>query len=134
VLTNLLATAGGAVGVAAPGPGATALQEVIRTINDRARRGRPRPRRHDSRRHRPRWHRAPDADHHEARAKTPARPGFYAYRASIGTVKMAKNKRSAKITITCPAIARKGCCLVTLSGNFGAKKAFAVSRSCSCGR
>ena len=32
MLTNLLATAGGAVGVAAPGPGATALQEVLRTI------------------------------------------------------------------------------------------------------
>ena len=54
----------------------------------------------------------------------PAQPGFTAYAASVRTIKVAKTRRSAKLTISCPAAAPKGC-LVTLKGSVAGKRAFA---------
>jgi hypothetical protein len=49
--------------------------------------------------------------------------GFTAYRATVGAIKVASNRRSAKVTVSCPVAAPKGC-LVTLNGLIAGKKAF----------
>jgi hypothetical protein len=50
--------------------------------------------------------------------------GFTAYRATVGAIKVASNRRSAKVTVSCPASAPKGC-LVALNGVVAGRKAFA---------
>ena len=51
-------------------------------------------------------------------------PAFTAYRATVTKiVKVAKNRKSAKVTVSCPSTAPKGC-LVTLDGTAAGKKAF----------
>ncbi|HEV7804696.1 MAG TPA: hypothetical protein VGO80_02670 [Solirubrobacteraceae bacterium] len=121
VLTGLLATASAALGASVLSPAATALQGLIRAIGGVLASaglfpdGTPAP--------------APGTTPRPAPlatqpASTVERPGFGAYRASIGAVRVAKNRRSAKISITCPAMAPKGC-LVTLNGTVAGKR-FAV--------
>jgi hypothetical protein len=44
-----------------------------------------------------------------------ANAGFTAYRASIGTIRVAKKRSSAKFTLSCPPSAPRGC-LVKVSG------------------
>jgi hypothetical protein len=51
--------------------------------------------------------------------------GFTAYRARLGGIKLAANRRSAKVTVSCPSAAPKGC-LVGLNGVVAGKKAFAA--------
>jgi hypothetical protein len=114
LLWGLLATASGAVGTAVPGPVATALQGVIRTIAALlgAAPGTP----GGTTQH-------PTASKPGGAAGQPATGGFYAYRASIGAIKVARNRRTATVTISCPSSAPKGC-LVTLDGAVGGMKAF----------
>ena len=56
---------------------------------------------------------------------TAPRPGagFTAYRAAVVSIKVAKNRKSAKIRVSCPSIAPKGC-YVALSGVVAGKRAF----------
>ena len=49
---------------------------------------------------------------------------FTAYRATFGSVKVAKNRRTATVAVSCPSLAPKGC-LVVLDGVVAGKKAFA---------
>lgn len=125
-LQGLLAAARIAAGSAAPGPGATALQTVIGTIGGLLGAttspvgGTTTP------------STTPPSTTPPKPGATIPRPGgttakpgagFTAYRASIGSVKVAKNRKRAKIRISCPAIAPRGC-LVTLRGVVAGKKAF----------
>jgi hypothetical protein len=58
-------------------------------------------------------------------AAAAAKPAaFTGYRASVGSIKVAKNRRSAKMTVSCPAAAPVGC-VVTLKGVVAGRKAFA---------
>ncbi len=57
-------------------------------------------------------------------AAKPAPAVFKAYRASVGTIKVAKSRKTASVSVSCPALAPKGC-LVTLDGVVAGKKAFA---------
>jgi hypothetical protein len=118
LLQGLLATASAAAGIAAPGLGATALKGLIGTIGgllgipSGAPGGTPAgPTPHPT-------------SKPGATAGGTAAGGFYAYRASIGTIKVARDRRTASVRISCPAIAPKGC-LVTLDGAVGGQKAFA---------
>jgi hypothetical protein len=120
MLTGLLNTAKAAIGTAAPGPGATALQGVIDTLQTvlagtGAVPGGTTPG-------------TGTKPGTTTKPKTGAANGgqaaFRAYRATIGSVKVAKNRRSATMTLACPGSAPKGC-LVAIDGVVAGKKAFA---------
>jgi hypothetical protein len=48
---------------------------------------------------------------------------FRAYRATVGSLKVAKNRKTATMSVSCPATAPKGC-LVTLDGLVAGRQAF----------
>lgn len=51
--------------------------------------------------------------------------GFTGYRATLGSLKLAKSRKSAKVKVSCPASAPKGC-LVRVTGKVGGKKGTAT--------
>ena len=116
-LQHLLTTAGVAAGAAAPGPGATALQTVIGTLGGLL--GLT-----------PGGGTVPNTNLPKPGTLLPGggtapRPGagFTAYRAAIVSVRVAKNRKSVTIRVSCPSIAPKGC-YVALSGVVAGKRAF----------
>ena len=56
-----------------------------------------------------------------------ATAAFTRYRATITSLKVASNRRSAKLTLSCPAAAPKGC-VVKLKGAISGRKAFAAKQ------
>jgi hypothetical protein len=121
LVTSLLSTLQTAVGTAAPGVDTTPLQTVIGTLQGvlgATPAGSPTTKPAAT---------AKPATTTKPATSTAARPvqaGFTAYRAIVRSIKVAKNRRSARVTVSCPAAAPKGC-LVTLDGLVAGKKAFA---------
>lgn len=114
MLTGLLTTAVGALRVAAPGVDTSALQGLVGALFGVL--GLPGAGTTAQ----------PGTSKQPVPAPTPTAgtAGFTAYRAAIGAIKVAPNRRSAKMSVSCPAAAPKGC-LVTLSGVIAGKPAFA---------
>jgi len=97
VLTGLLATVNGALGRSPNSPASPQAQNLARSLSGMT----------------------------GARYTPPkGSAGFTAYRGKVSAIKVAKSRKSARITVSCPASAPKGC-LVTLNGVVAGKKAFA---------
>lgn len=129
-LTSLLAVANSALASVLPGTDTTALQGLISTVTGLlgvgplpggGGGGTPGPGTNPGTTIPRTGAGAPARSGQGAVAKPPA---FTAYRASVGSIKVAKNRRSAKMTASCPAAAPVGC-VVTLKGVVAGKKAFA---------
>jgi len=125
-LTSLLAVANAALAGVLPGPGATALQGLITTVTGLLGAG-PGP-----------GTTPPPGDStlptigtivpRSGQSGSPAKPpAFTGYRATLGSIKVARTRRSVKIIVSCPAAAPAGC-VVTLKGVLAGKKAFAGKR------
>jgi hypothetical protein len=113
MLTGLLSTALNAARTAAPGVDTSSLLGLIGTLYGVL--GGPAA-----------GHAGAGAGTQPAQGAKPlaGQAGYSAYRATIAAIKVAANRRSAKVTVSCPTSAPKGC-LVTLNGLIAGKKAFA---------
>ena len=120
ILTGLLSTANAALGVAAPGVDTTALQGLIGALAGDA----PACPAAAARRRSPATTTKPATTApkaHDARPRPCSRPTAR----SIGSIKVAKNRRSATLTVTPARRSRPKGCLVALDGVVAGKKAFA---------
>jgi hypothetical protein len=115
MLTGLLSTANVALSTAAPGVDTSALQGVIGTLGTvlGASGGGGTPA-------------GPGTTTPKGTPGTPktGQSVFTLYRATISGLKVAKNRRSATMSVSCPSLAPKGC-LVVIDGAIGNAKAFA---------